>query len=206
MRYTGPKNKISRREKVDLGFKTVGSKAHANLLKKITIGPGQHGGRSRRKVSERGRQLREKQKLRFMFGVSERQLSNYFSKAVRTKGNTADYLVQLLEKRLDNIIYRLNFAPTRAAARQLVNHNHFKVNGGVVNIPSYQVKPNDIITFANEKSVKIPVVETALSQKDYVLPNWLERKSANGRIVSEPLTDDIAKQINLRLVIEFYSK
>lgn len=207
MRYTGPKNRIARREGMDLGFKTLGSKSHANLLKKINIGPGQHGGKnSRRKTSERGRQLREKQKLRFYFGLSERQLANYFSKAIRTKGNTADLLVQLLERRLDNVVYRLGFAPTRASARQLVNHNHVSVNGKKVNVASYHVKENDEITFASENTLKVPAVETSMTRVDYIMPTWLDRNGSVGKVTLEPTVDEVGKQINMRLVIEFYSK
>ncbi len=121
MRYTGPRNKIARREGVDLGLKTPGSKSHARLLKKLNILPGQHGIKGRKKLSERGRQLREKQKLRFMFGITEKQLKKYFLQASEKKGNTAIFLSRFLELRLDNIVYRLGFAPTRPCARQLVS-------------------------------------------------------------------------------------
>lgn len=206
MRYTGPKNKVSRREGIDLGFKTLGSKAHGQLLKKINILPGQHGVKKRRKMTEWGRQLREKQKLRFLFGISERQLGNYFAKAIRMKGNTAEHLVTLLEKRLDNVIYRLGFAPTRASARQLVGHNHIKVNGKVVNVPSYQVQANDVVTFAKESTKKMPAVENAMSRTDYITPTWIEMANDSGKVIADPSTEDVEKQINLRLVIEYYSK
>jgi small subunit ribosomal protein S4 len=206
MRYTGPKNKIARREKLDLGFKTLGSKAHATLLRKINIGPGQHGAKTRRKVSERARQLREKQKLRYMFGVSEKQLGNYFAKAIRQKGNTAENLVRLLEHRLDNVVFRLGLAPTRAAARQLVNHRHVTVNGKIVGIPSYHTVSNDVVTFKRAETRKIPAVETAMGREDFVVPAWLERQADTGRVTLEPTVEDVEKNVNLRLVIEFYSK
>ncbi len=206
MRYTGPKNRVARREGVDLGLKTVGSKSHASLLKKVNVPPGQHGTKGKRKISEHGRQLREKQKLRFTFGLSESQLSNYFKKAINKPGNTAFYLTQYLEKRLDNVIFRLGFAPTRASARQLVSHNHIKVNDKVVNIPSYQVRMGDVISLGKDKTAKLPVVEQSLARKDYMLPEWLEKKGTVGKLSQEPNSDDLEKQINLRLVVEFYSR
>lgn len=206
MRYRGPKNRLSRREGLDLGLKTPGSKAHASLLKKINVLPGQHGTRKRRKFSERGSQLREKQKLRFMFGVSEKQLKRYFKQAIRKKGNTAQFLVEFLERRLDNIVYRLGMAPTRAAARQLVNHGHIKVNDRRNNIPSAQLKPGDIVTFYREKTTKIPYIETMLGNKDIIMADWLERKGTVGKVKTIPTKDDIEKQITLREIIEYYSR
>lgn len=206
MRYTGPRNKIGRREATDLGLKTSGSKAQARLLKRLNVLPGQHGTRGRRKVSERGRQLRDKQKLRFLFGVSERQLKNYFKKAVSMKGNTALFLSNFLEKRLDNLVYRLGFAPTRASSRQIVNHGHIKVNDKMVGVASFQVRINDIITFSSDKSTKIPYIEASLNTKNIIIPKWIERKGTAGKLVEEPNSEEIEKQINIRNVIEFYSK
>lgn len=206
MRYTGPKNKVARRENMDLGMKTLGSKAHATLLRKLNIGPGQHGASRRRKISERGRQLREKQKLKFLFGISEKQLANYFSKASHQKGNTGEILVKILESRLDNVVFRLGFAPTRAAARQLVNHGHIKVNDRMLNVPSYLTNTEDTITFASEASTKIPAVEAMFDKKDLLMPAWLDVKGKAGKIIAEPVSEDIANQINLRLVVEYYSK
>ena len=206
MRYTGPKNRIARREGVDLGLKTLGSKSHARLLKKLNVRPGQHGANMRRKSSERSLQLREKQKLRFTFGLTETQLKNYFKTASQKKGNTALFVSQYLEKRLDNIVYRLGLAPTRAASRQLVGHGHIKVNGKTMTIPSYQVKINDEVTFGNDKITKVPYIEKCISNKDIILPAWLEKKAITGKLISEPTTDEITKQINLRLIIEFYSR
>ena len=131
MRYTGARNRLSRREGIDLGLKTPGSKNHARLLKKLNVLPGQHGTRGRRKVSDYAKQLREKQRLRFMFGVTNSQLKKYFKNAIVKKGNTAYYLAQYLEQRLDNIVYRIGLAPTRPAARQLVTHGHIKVGDKV---------------------------------------------------------------------------
>lgn len=206
MRYTGPKNRIARREGIDLGLKTPGSKSHAQLLRKLNIPPGQHGTKKRRKVSERAHQLREKQKLRFLFGLTEKQLKNYFGKASFKKGNTALYVGQFLEKRLDNIVYRLGFAPTRASARQLVRHGHIAVNDKKLSIPSYQVKTGEMIGFLSEKSQKIPYIEKSLTNKDIIIPSWLEKKATMGKLVSDPTNNEIEKQVNLRLVIEYYSR
>ena len=206
MRYIGPKNRIARREGTDLGLKTPGSKSHARLLKRLNILPGQHGAKGRRKMSEHASQLREKQKMRYMFGVNEKQLKRYFKKCVKKKGNTAFFLSQQLEGRLDNIVFRLAFSPTRASARQLVGHGHIKVNDKVVTIPSYQVKVNDIISFSSESPTKIGYVEKSLVNKDLVLPKWLERKGSVGKLMSEPTAEEIEKQITLRSIIEYYSR
>lgn len=206
MRYTGATNRLSRRENVDLGMKTSGTKAHASLLKKINILPGQHGLKRRRKVSERGRQLREKQKVRFMFGLTEKTMQRYFFMATRSKENTAHVFAQLLESRLDNVVYRLGFAPTRAAARQLITHKHITVNDQRVNIPSYRLKVGDVITFSQEKSMKIPYIEASLEKKDAIIPEWIERTKKVGKVATTPSPDAIEKQINMRLVVEYYSK
>ncbi|MEO6509121.1 MAG: 30S ribosomal protein S4 [Patescibacteria group bacterium] len=206
MRYTGPKNRIARREGMDLGLKTVGSKSHTRLLDKLTVLPGQHGTRGKRKVSEHGKQLREKQKLRSTFGISEGQLKSYFKKAINKPGNTGMYMAQYLERRLDNTVYRLGITPTRASARQLVSHKHIKVNDKVVNVASYELKVGDILTFAHEKTQKLPVVEQTMAQKDYAMPSWLERKGTSGKMMSEPVSELVEKMFNMRLVIEFYSR
>lgn len=206
MRQIGPKNRIARREGVDLGLKTPGTKSHARLLKKLNILPGQHGTRVRRKFSERGRQLRETQKLKSIFGLSTKQLKNYFKNSEKKPGNTALFLINFLEKRLDNIVFRLGFAPTRAAARQLVNHKHIKLNDRVVNIPSCEVRVDNIITFCKEKSLKIPDVQKSIERKDFIMPVWLEKKAIIGKLVAEPTADLTEKQVNLRLVIEYFSR
>ncbi len=207
MRYTGPKNRIARREGIDLGLKTPGSKSHASLMRRVAVLPGQHGtSRRRKKLSERSRQLREKQKLRFIFGLTETQLKNYFQKAVSSKGNTGFLLGQLLERRLDNVVYRLGFAPTRASARQLVNHGHVTVNDTLMNIPSYKVEIHDTIRFRKEKTAKIPYVEAMLESKDLFSPSWVKKEGVVGKLIGEPTSEDIEKQVNLRSVIEFYSR
>ncbi|MEN9327551.1 MAG: ribosomal protein small subunit ribosomal protein [Candidatus Parcubacteria bacterium] len=206
MRYTGPKNRLSRREGLDLGHKTPGAKSHASLLKKLNVFPGQHGTKGRRKVSDTGKQLREKQKLRFMWGISESQLKRYFQQAKRKTGNTGLHLSAYLERRLDNAVYRLGLAPTRASARQLVSHKHFKVNDKIVNVASYSLRVGDVITFAKDKTTKLPPVEAVLAKKDTAIPEWFERMGPAGKVISEPSSALIEKMINLRLVIEFYSR
>ncbi|QQG44709.1 MAG: 30S ribosomal protein S4 [Candidatus Roizmanbacteria bacterium] len=205
MRYTGPKNRIARREAMDLGLKTPGTKSHASLLRRLNVLPGQQSIR-RRKISEHGKQLREKQKLRYIFGVTESQMKNYFKKAKSKLGNTGLYLSQYLEQRLDNVVYKLGFAPTRASARQLVSHGHIKVNEHIVTVSSYQVKTSNVIAFTNSRSEKIPYIENLLSKKEIIIPDWLEKKGTVGKMISTPSAENIEKQINLRSVIEFYSR
>jgi len=206
MRHTGPKNRIARREGIDLGLQTPGTKSHANLLKKVNVPPGQHGGGRMKKMSERGRQLRETQKLKYLFGLSNKQLKRYFIQAVKKTGNTGLFMSQFLEKRLDNIVYRRGFAPTRASARQLVAHKHVKVNDKVVNISSMQLRPNDVVTFASAATEKIPAIEKALANKDAMVPVWIERKATAGKLIGEPTSELIEKQVILRLVIEYFSR
>lgn len=206
MRYTGPKNRIARRNGADLSMKTPGSKSHARLLKKIAVPPGQHGLNRRRKISERGRQIRETQKLRFMFGVTSKQLKNYFTEAVSIKGNTASFLSELLERRLDNAIFRLGFAPTRAAARQYVTHGHVTVNGEVVSIASYKLKAGDVISLKEKSLDKSPVVQMMLQAKDIIIPGWLERQGSVGKMLSIPTAEGLKDQVDLRLVIEYFSR
>ncbi len=148
-RYTGPKNRLMRRESVDLGMKTVGSHAHAELLKRLNIIPGQHGVRGKRKVSDYGVQLREKQKVKRMYGMMERQFRKIFEKAKKYKGNTGEQLIQFLERRLDNTVYRMALAPTRACARQQISHRHVLVDGNIVTIPSYEIKADQVIISNN---------------------------------------------------------
>lgn len=208
MRYTGPKNKVSRREGMDLGLKTPGSKSHATLLKKLNIKPGQHGvgGRRRRKSSEHSSQLREKQKLRQIFGITETQLKRYFTVASRRKGNTAIHLCEILERRLDNVVYRLGLTPTRAAARQLVSHGHVAVNKKKTNIASYLLSDKDEVSFPSEKTKKIPYIQGFKEQSDVIIPAWLEAKDFSGKLVQKPDHSLIEQSVNLRLVIEFYSR
>lgn len=206
MRYTGPKNRRARREGIDLEFKTPGSKSHSNLLRRLNIPPGQHGTSRFRKLTEYGTQLREKQKIRHLYGLTESQLKKYFQSASRSRGNTAEFLVHKLESRLDNVIYRLGLTPTRQAARQLVGHGHMTVNSKKVTIPSFQVSINDTIEFKKEKTTKIPYIDSMLKKKDAILPDWLEKKATKGKIVGLPGKDNFTSDVNLQSVIEFYSR
>lgn len=206
MRYTGPKNRLARREGIDLGLKTPGTKSYSSLTRKLNIVPGQHGSSRKRKRTDYGIQLREKQKLKRMYGITERQMKKYFKKASQTSGNTADILIQILERRLDNVIYKLALAPTRSSARQLVFHGHIKVNNQKVTIPSYLIGISDIISFYKKKSIKIPYISQILEKKDVIIPEWLTREGPVGKIVRIPKKEDLKEDINLQLVVEFYSR
>ncbi len=204
-RYTGPKNRLARREGFDLGLKTVGSHAHAALLKRLNVAPGIHGAKGRRKISDYGTQLREKQKAKRIYGLLERQFRKSFEMAKKWKGNTGEKLLEFLERRLDNVIYRLGLAPTRTMARQLVSHGHVLVNGKKLNIPSSQVKINDVITLKN-KSFEIPAVKKISEDNTYQLPEWLERKGPVGRILKFPVRENVTDNIDVQLIVEFYSR
>jgi small subunit ribosomal protein S4 len=180
-RYIGPKSRIARK----FGDPIYGPDKH---LDRKNFPPGQHGiNKKRKKTSEYGIQLREKQKAKYTYGVLERQFRNTFEKASRSKGVTGEVLLQLLEARLDNVVYRLGVAPTRAAARQLVSHRHMTVNGNVVNIPSFQVKPGDIIG-VREKSKSLEAITDSLSARKYSKLSWLEWDDAQmaGKFMNVP--------------------
>ena len=204
-RYTGPKNRLARKEGIDLGLKTVGSKSHAMLLRRQNVPPGQHGQKMRRKMSGYGTQLREKQKMKRLYGVLERQFRKYYAMARKWRGNTGDMLVQFLERRLDNAIYRMGFAPTRTAARQYVSHGHIMVNGARVNIPSYLVSAEDVITL-KPKAMNIPAVKKLLDDKTYTPPEWLARQAGAVKVTRLPAREDVKEDINTQLVIEYYSR
>lgn len=204
-RYLGPKCKLSRREGTDLMHK---SRARALDSKcKLEKSPGQHGDRKGR-LSDYGVQLREKQKLRRIYGVLERQFSKYYEEASRLKGSTGENLLKLLECRLDNVVYRMGFGTTRAEARQLVSHGTVQVNGKMVNIPSCQVKPGQVITI-REKSAKQSRIQEALTlAEQFGFPEWLEvdAKKMRGVFNSVPARSDLSQDINESLVVELYSK
>ncbi|MCK3655190.1 30S ribosomal protein S4 [Pasteurellaceae bacterium Macca] len=204
-RYLGPKLKLSRREGTDLflksGVRAIESKC------KIDTAPGQHGARKPR-LSDYGSQLREKQKVRRIYGILERQFRNYYKEANRLKGNTGENLLVLLEGRLDNVVYRLGFAATRAEARQLVSHKAIMVNGRVVNIPSYQVSVDDVIA-VREKSKKQARIKASLelaTQREK--PTWLEVDATKmeGVFKRTPERSDLSADINEHLIVELYSK
>ena len=199
-----PKGKIVRK----FGENIFGNAKFDRLLNRKPYGPGQHGQTRRRKLSNYAVQLREKQKIKFMYGLLEKQFRNTFKKAEKLKGETGTNMLQLLERRLDSIVYRLCFAPTRPAARQLVSHKHFLVNGKPVNIPSYLVRPGDIIE-VKEKSKKMDIVLDAMRRikGDIELP-WLELDKAkmSGTFIAVPDRDQMNLNIKEQLVVELYSK
>lgn len=204
-RYLGPKLKLSRREGTDLflksGVRAIDSKC------KIDTAPGQHGARKPR-LSDYGSQLREKQKVRRIYGILERQFRNYYKEANRLKGNTGENLLVLLEGRLDNVVYRMGFAATRAEARQLVSHKAIVVNGRVVNIPSFQVSVNDVVA-VREKSKKQARIKASLELAEQIeKPTWLEVDSAKmeGVFKRVPERSDLSADINEHLIVELYSK
>jgi small subunit ribosomal protein S4 len=204
-RYIGPKCKLSRREGTDLFLKSrVRSLDSKCNMEKV---PGQAGDR-RRRVSDYGLQLREKQKVRRIYGVMERQFRNYYKAAALGKGATGENLLQLLETRLDNIVYRMGFGATRAEARQLVSHKAIEVNGKVVNIPSYNVAADDEITI-REKAKKQLRIQGALElQGQYGFVDWVEvdPKAMKGKLKRVPDRSDLSAEINEQLVVELYSK
>ncbi|MBQ0120702.1 MAG: 30S ribosomal protein S4 [Bacteroidales bacterium] len=199
-RYTGPKSKIARK----LGEPIFGEdKAYA----KRPYAPGQHGANKRRKLSEYGTQLREKQKAKYTYGVLERQFRNLFKKASAAKGVTGENLLQLLEQRLDNVVYRLGIAPSRAAARQLVLHRHITVDGGIVNIASYSVAPGQVVA-VREKSKSLEVIQDALAGFNHSKYPWIEWDESvkGGKLLHLPQREDIPENIKEQLIVELYSK
>ena len=200
-RYTGPKHKLCRAEGVAL----CGS-PNCPVIKKNAPPPGQHGQKGRRKVSEYGVQLREKQKVKRMYGVLERQFKKYYQNASKKIGSTGESLLSLLETRLDNTVYRLNLAESRPQARQLVSHGHILVNNKKVTIPSYNVKVNDIITLSPKAASLAWIKKITEETKDAQMPSWLEKKATVGKIISLPKREDIDAEINERLIVEYYSR
>ena len=205
-RYIGPKCKLSRREGTDLFLKSGAKPLESKC--KLQVPPGGIKGERRTRLSDYGAQLREKQKLRRMYGVLERQFRNYYQKAARGTGATGETLLKLLECRLDNVVYRMGFAVTRAEARQLVSHKAVQVNGEAVTIASYQVKAGDVVQI-REKSRKQGRVTSALTVASQVgFPEWLEvnEKEMRGVFKAAPNRDDVLPDINENLVVELYSK
>jgi len=204
-RYIGPKCKLSRREGTDLQLKSGVRALDAKC--KPESAPGQHGAR-RGRLSDYGVQLREKQKVRRIYGVLEKQFRNYYKEAARLKGATGENLLQLLESRLDNVVYRMGFGCTRAEARQLVSHKGILVNGSVVNIPSYQVKPGDVVS-VREKAKKQLRIQSAVSLAEQRGESvWLEVNTdkLEGTFKSKPERQDLSSEINENLIVELYSK
>jgi small subunit ribosomal protein S4 len=204
-RYLGPKLKLSRREGTDLflksGVRAIDSKC------KLETAPGQHGARKGR-LSDYGLQLREKQKVRRIYGVLEKQFRNYYKEAARLKGNTGENLLQLLEQRLDNVVYRMGFASTRAEARQLVSHKAVLVNGRVVNIPSFVITPEDVVVIREKSKTQARIIAALELAEQREKPTWVEvdGKKLEGSFKRLPERSDLSADINEQLIVELYSK
>jgi small subunit ribosomal protein S4 len=206
-RYTGPTCKLARREGTDLSLKSparsIGDKC------KIEQKPGQHGAAKKGKLSDYAIQLREKQKVRRIYGLLERQFRNYFFRAAQQKGSTGENLLKILESRLDNVVYRMGFAVTRAQARQLVSHGGVSVNGRNVNLASYQIKPGDQVAIVEKAKEQLRIKEAvALSQQLDLVPSWIDVDTSKlaGTFKQAPERSDLSSDINENLIVELYSK
>lgn len=200
-RHAGPKNRLARKFGADLGLKTNPLK----VGRRLSILPGVHGRKGRRKVSDYGKQLSEKQKVKIIYGLLEKQFRKLYEIASRTPASTGLVLLTLLERRLDNVVFRLGMAPTRAAARQMVSHGHVTVNGKKVSIPSYSIRIDDLVGL-DDTATKIPVVAELLKQADRAIPAWLQRQGAIGKVIRLPEREEIDAGIDEQLIIEFYSR
>lgn len=207
-RYTGPSCKLCRREKQKLFLKGTKCFTEKCPVERKNYPPGQHGLSRRSKVSDYSVQLREKQKVKRMYGLLEAQFKNYFDYASRQKGRTGENLVKLLERRMDNIIYRFGLAPSRKAARQLILHNHFQINGITVNIPSYLLRAGDKINVKEDSKQLKLIHESMKRMKDDMMPQWLQLDKAllKGTFLSVPERLDIPFNANEQLIVELYSK
>ncbi len=206
-RYTGPTCKLARREGMDLNLKSPARGLDSKC--KLNQPPGQHGDSRRQRLSDYALQLREKQKVRRMYGVLERQFRNYYKEAARIKGATGENLLQLLECRLDNVVYRMGFAVTRAQARQLVSHKSIEVNGKVVNIPSFQIKPEDRVAIREKSRKQLRIQEAInLARELDLVPDWIDVdfEKMEGVFKGVPERDDLPPDINESLIVELYSK
>jgi small subunit ribosomal protein S4 len=204
-RYIGPKCKLSRREGTDLFLKSA--RRSLDTKCKLDSRPGQHGAKSTR-ISEYGTQLREKQKIRRMYGVLERQFRNYFDKAIGKRGATGEVLLQMLESRLDNVVYRMGFASTRAEARQLVSHRAIEVNGKPVNIPSYLLRATDVVSVREKARAQLRIKASLDLAEQNGFPSWVEVDPKNFKGTFKQLPDraEFASDVNEQLVVELYSK
>lgn len=206
-RYIGPTCKLARREGADLSLKSPARALDSKC--KLEQKPGQHGAARKGKLSDYAVQLREKQKVKRIYGLLERQFRNYYKKASSKKGNTGESLLQLLESRLDNVVYRMGFAVTRPQARQLVSHRGVAVNGKSVNLPSYQVKAGDVVTLTEKAQRQLRVQESlTVSQEMDLAPAWMEvdAKKFSGVFKAMPERSDLPSDINEALIVELYSK
>jgi small subunit ribosomal protein S4 len=205
-RYLGPKAKLSRREGTDLFLKSA--RRAISDKAKFDTKPGQHGRTSGQRTSDFGLQLREKQKVKRMYGVLERQFRRYFAEADRRKGSTGANLLTILESRLDNVVYRMGFGSTRAEARQLVSHKALTVNGIVVNIPSYQVKAGDVVSIREKSKKQLRVVDALKLAESIGLPAWVavDATKLEGTFKKAPDRDEFGAEINESLIVELYSR
>ena len=206
-RYIGPTCKLAHREGAELSLKSPARAIDSKC--KLEQKPGQHGAARKGKLSDYAVQLREKQKVKRIYGLLERQFRNYYKKASSKKGNTGESLLQLLESRLDNVVYRMGFAVTRPQARQLVSHRGVSVNGKPVNLPSYQVKAGDVISLTEKAQRQLRVQESmTLSQEMDLAPAWIEvdAKKFSGVFKAMPERSDLPTDINEALIVELYSK
>lgn len=198
-RYTGPKRRLSRREGLALFAKDLKA-----IERKGAVAPGQHGARMRRRISEYGLQLREKQKAKRIYGILERQFRKYFMIASKVKGATGQVLLELLETRLDNVVYRLGFTSSRAEARQLVSHGHISVDGKKINIPSLKVKVGQTIALSSQLGDNTQVKKSL--EAHGALPEWLDRKATVGKVLKLPGREEMEESVNEQLIVEFYSR
>ncbi len=207
-RYTAPSCRLCRRERQKLFLKGTKCFTEKCPVERRAFPPGQHGQSRRQKISEYGVQLREKQKIRRMYGLMEGQFHNYFAKALKQTGRTGENLVRMLERRLDNVVYRLGFAPSRKTARQLITHGHFLVNGKPVDVPSYLLKAGDAVA-VREKSKKIDIMHSSMKRmKDNAMLPWLslDKAAMVGTFLDVPNRADIPLNADEQLVVELYSK
>ena len=205
-RYTGPKAKLSRREGTDLFLKSARRGLDSKC--KLDSKPGQHGRTSGMRTSDYGLQLREKQKVKRMYGILERQFRRYFAEAERRRGNTGENLLKLLESRLDNVVYRMGSASTRAEARQLVSHRAIQVNGETVNIPSVNVRPNDVVAIREKAKKQARIQDSMNLAEQGGLPSWVsvDKNKLEGVFKAVPDRADLSADINESLIVELYSR
>ncbi len=200
-RYTGPKHKLARREGIN-----ILEKDSASLKRRLNVQPGGvHGRKMKRRLSEYGQQLREKQKAKVIYGLLEKQFRNLVKLVGKKKGETGELLISLLETRLDNVIFRLGFAKTRAHARQIVGHRHVLVNGEKLNIPSYSVKLEDVISLTPQAQKNVQVL-ALMEDKDKIIIPFLKRTGMSGQLVRMPKKEDVQVPFDLQLIIEYYSR
>ncbi len=205
-RYTGPKCRLSRREGADLMLKSRARPLDSKC--KLETPPGQHGARRQRRLSDYALQLREKQKLRRIYGVLEKQFRNYYAKAAQKRGATGENLLKALECRLDNVVYRMGFGATRAESRQLVSHKAITVNGHCVNIASYQIKPSDIVAVREKSKAQARIQDSLTVAEQYGFPDWVDVNAGKmeGVFKTVPEREELPPDVNEQLVVELYSK